>query len=262
MKLPKQELLKGSRDPQGMGMLLNQAEDALQNWSPTWSPFISAPLREEAMEIIAPLHNLHWQSDGGHPEAERQRMKCIHCTEPNQVLKEIAPISGLRLEGNFLFDKATPSEISKALEINGVSSGGIGDIWLRNDRGAQALCTPEAANALNGASTKVRDVKIICERVEVSELQLPPQRLRRHLRTVEASPRIDSIASAGFGLSRAKVVKQIKEGRLRLNWEPIHQSSKKLSIGDRIQHEDKGKLEVLNLELTKRQRWRVELLRS
>ncbi|MFL0748786.1 MAG: photosystem II S4 domain protein, partial [Prochlorococcus sp.] len=64
-----------------------------------------------------------------------------------------------------------------------------------------------------------------------------------------------------FGLSRAKIVNQIKEGRLRLNWEPIRQTSRALLVGDRLQLQDRGTLEVLSLEMTKRQRWRVEMLR-
>ena len=79
---------------------------------------------------------------------------------------------------------------------------------------------------------------------------------------MEASKRIDAIASAGFGLSRAKITNQIKEGRLRLNWKTMTQSSRSVGVGDRIQLEGKGSIEVLNIELTKRERWRVELLRQ
>ena len=78
---------------------------------------------------------------------------------------------------------------------------------------------------------------------------------------MEASRRLDAIASAGFGLSRSKVTRQIREGRLRLNWHPVRQASRDLNVGDRLQLQDRGSVEVLNLELTKRDRWRVEMLR-
>jgi RNA-binding protein YlmH len=78
---------------------------------------------------------------------------------------------------------------------------------------------------------------------------------------VEASCRLDAIASAGFGLSRSKVIRQIREGRLRLNWNPVRQASRELKVGDRLQLQERGSVEVLNLELTKRDRWRVEMLR-
>jgi RNA-binding protein YlmH len=82
------------------------------------------------------------------------------------------------------------------------------------------------------------------------------------LSSVEASCRLDAIASAGFGISRSKVVKQIKEGRLRLNWEPIRLASRDLKVGDRLQLQDRGSIEVMNIERTKRERWRVEILRQ
>ena len=79
--------------------------------------------------------------------------------------------------------------------------------------------------------------------------------------TVEASTRLDAIASAGFGLSRAKIITQIKEGRLRLNWLPVKQACKELAVGDRLQLEQRGSIEIISLEMTKRQRWKVQLLR-
>ena len=54
---------------------------------------------------------------------------------------------------------------------------------------------------------------------------------------------------------------QIKEGRVRHNCEPEPDTSRELLVGDRLQLQDRGTLEVLALEITKRQRWRVEMLR-
>ncbi len=261
MNLPKKELLKGCNDRLGMEILVNQAESVLRTWKPTWSSFISAPLREEALKIMAPLNNLYWQSDGGYPGAELQRMQCIRYEDEIPICMESAPISGLHIEGNFLFDRASPKDFRNALEQIGVPKGGLGDIWINGDRGAQAICIPETAMFLDRKTSSVRDVTIKCESVPIKELRLPIHRLSKHLRTVEASTRLDAIASAGFGLSRGKVVNQIKAGKLRLNWKPIKQASKELIIGDRIQLEDRGSLEVINIELTKRHRWRVELLR-
>ena len=55
---------------------------------------------------------------------------------------------------------------------------------------------------------------------------------------------------------------EIKEGKLRLNWAPIHNASRSLCIGDRIQLEGRGTIEIISFDMTKRERWRVELLRK
>ena len=108
----------------------------------------------------------------------------------------------------------------------------------------------------------VREVEIRCESRPVEQLQQPVQRSVRTLQTVEASCRLDAIASAGFGLSRAKIVTHVKAGRLRLNWGNVRQASRELVVGDRLQLQDRGSVEVLSLTRTKRERWRVELRRS
>ncbi len=261
MNLPIQTLLKESKDPESIKPLILQAEKVLQTWDPTWSLFISAPLREEVLKLMGPFHEFNWHSDGGHSGAERHRMQCTRRKEHEPKDHAEAPIEGLLIEGNFLFDKPSTNDIRQALEHLGASEGELGDIWLRGDRGAQALCTPETALKLNKKIGMVRNVQISCEALKRTELQLPIQRLVKKLTTVEASTRIDAIASAGFGISRTKVVSQIKEGRLRLNWNKIKQPNKELTIGDQIQLEDRGTIEIIGIDQTKRQRWRVELMR-
>ena len=96
----------------------------------------------------------------------------------------------------------------------------------------------------------------------VEMLQLPSIRTTKRFTSVEASCRLDALASAGFGISRARVLQQIRSGRLRLNWQAVKLASKSLSSGDRLQLQDRGSLEVMSPELTKRDRWRVTMERS
>ncbi len=92
----------------------------------------------------------------------------------------------------------------------GAAPDQIGDLWVRGDRGGQGLCSPDSAAILHEQRGRVRDVEIRCEVLPIEALHLPSQRIPRTLQTVEASCRIDAIASAGFGLSRAKIVSTSK----------------------------------------------------
>ena len=74
--------------------------------------------------------------------------------------------------------------------------------------------------------------------------------------------RLDAIASGGFGVSRSKIVNQLKEGKIRLNWDEVTSASKLINEGDQIQLEGKGTLRILSVEITKKDRWRIELLRE
>ena len=109
---------------------------------------------------------------------------------------------------------------------------------------------------------KLREVEVEIESISISDMELPFTRLEKVIHTVEASTRIDAIASAGFGLSRSKITAQIKQGSLRLNWALNNQPSKLLNIGDLIHLEKKGSLKILNIDKTKKDRWRIKLLRQ
>ena len=95
----------------------------------------------------------------------------------------------------------------------------------------------------------------------LTALQLPAARSPRELSSVEASVRLDAVASAGFGLSRNRMVEQIRAGAVRINWQPVSSPSKELACGDRIRLEGRGELEILEIQPTKRDRWRLRMIR-
>lgn len=170
MNLPRDILLEGSSDPDGLQVLIDLATEVLRTWQPAWSTFLEAPLQEEALERLGSLSELRWQRQGGHPGAERCRLLC--CRVDDGSLEPV-PIQGLRIEGNFLFDPLVPNDLRAALVDMGAIPNELGDIWVRGDRGGQALCSPECADRLNGQSGRVREVEILCESVAIDALQLP-----------------------------------------------------------------------------------------
>jgi RNA-binding protein YlmH len=73
--------------------------------------------------------------------------------------------------------------------------------------------------------------------------------------------RLDAIASAGFGMSRSKMADLITAGDVRVNWKEITQSSHTLKPGDLVAIRGKGRLEVGEVAVTKKDRYRVQLTR-
>ncbi|GDX73771.1 hypothetical protein LBMAG40_04280 [Cyanobium sp.] len=96
----------------------------------------------------------------------------------------------------------------------------------------------------------------------VAELALPAPRPQRDLHTVEASQRLDAVASAGFGLSRNRMATLIREGAVRINWKVVTSPSRELAVGERVQLEGRGELRVEGVSETKRGCWRIHLIRS
>jgi photosystem II S4 domain protein len=263
--LPRRELLDGSRWPEALAAVLERAETCLRTWEPVWSDFLDGGVREEALERLAGLAELELHSEGGYAGAERQRLLILRRDAGLEASSLEPPISGLQISGNFLFDPADPQDLRQALESLlqelGLGGGAIGDVWLRGDRGGQALVDTAAAAALEGRSTMVRSVEVLLEPCEPAALQPPARRQPRRLQTVEASCRLDAVASAGFGLARSRMADLIRSGQVRLNWSEVSSPSRELVAGDRVQLAGKGELEVLAIEATKRERWRIELMR-
>ena len=240
---------------------LNQlAERALRTWEPLWSGFLPAPVLEEATGRLAALSELNWMTAGGYGQAERRclRLQRVELVGAEHPWAE-APLGGLQVSGNFLFDPASPADFRSALLAAGASEADLGDLWVRGDRGAQLVITEALAARWHGQQALVRTVTVDLEAIPVLDLQPPVRPQPRQLHTVEASLRLDAVASAGFGVSRNRMSGWIRQGLIRVNWKVIESPGRGLAPGDRIQLENRGELTVLAVEATKRERWRLTL---
>ncbi len=255
--LPRRDLLEGTRHPEELGALFSLAETALRTWEPQVSGFLEAAVREEAEDRLGDLSELTLASDGGHPGAER---RCLLLVRAGQ--EPVAPaLMGLEISGNFLFDPAAAADMLEGLARSGASAAEWGDLWLRGDRGAQAIVTADLAGRLDGGEGLVRTVPVRFEARPIDGLQLPARRLPRQLTTVEASLRLDALASAGFGLSRNRMANLIRQGAVRIDWTVVSSPSQPLTVGSRVQLEGRGELEVLAIDPTKRERFRIQMER-
>jgi RNA-binding protein YlmH len=103
-------------------------------------------------------------------------------------------------------------------------------------------------------------VPVKTRRLDLSELKIREPK-KKEMTTTEASMRLDAIASAGFGMSRSKMVDLISAGDVRVNWKDVTQSSHQLKSGDLVAIRGKGRLEVGEVAVTKKDRYRVQLTR-
>jgi len=260
--LLRETLSAGSPWALALEPVLAAAETALRTWQPVWTGFLSAAVREEAEIRLGSLSELTLVSDGGYPGSERRQL-LLRRTEALLPVDDQPPrVMGLELAGNFLFDPAAATDFRQALINVGAREDQIGDLWPRGDRGAQAIVCAELAQKLAGSEGLVRTVAVRFELRPVAELALPAPRPQRDLHTVEASQRLDAVASAGFGLSRNRMATLIREGAVRINWKVVTSPSRELVVGERVQLEGRGELRVEGVSETKRGRWRIHLIRS
>lgn len=256
--LPKPELLKGVENKDCLSRVLDKAEQAIKTWEVVMTDFLSPPELAEVKAAFGRLTEVSIVSWGGYPQAERQRLAIARAElplEPNQVA-----IAAVEIAGNFLFDTANHRDFLGALLGTGIVREKTGDIIVLGERGAQAIVVPELVPFLEMELKQVRSVPVKVQAIDFSELKVKEPK-KKELTTVEASLRLDAIASAGFGMSRSKMAEIITGGDVRVNWKEISSSSYQVKTSDLIAIRGKGRLEVGEIQVTKKDRYRVQLTR-
>jgi len=256
--LPREDLLKGLEHRDCAVRVLDRAEQALRTWEVVLTDFLAPPELAEIQSLFNRLTEIQILAGGGYPQAERQRLAIARSELP--LDPDSVQIVALEIAGNFLFDTASHRDFLGAILGTGIVREKLGDVLILGERGAQALIVPELAEFLQLNLTQVRSVPVKTRSIGLGELKVPPPRTKS-LTTVEASMRLDAIASAGFGMSRSKMVALIESGAVRVNWKEVAQPSHLAKSGDLIAIRGKGRLEVGEVALTKKGRHRVQLTR-
>ena len=258
------EILINSNYKKETEELINIANLAYKHWETYWTGFNSTYVCEEILKDFENLNDFKFFIYGGFSSSQRSRIACFRGDNipEEDALKSNFPAQGIKINGNFLFDNATQDDFRSLLIENGVNQVKVGDIWTIGDRGAQGIIDNLDIKHLDEKIFYLRDVKVKINVVGIDELQIPSGRSKKLVNTVEASTRLDAIASAGFRVSRTKIIERIENGMLRLNGSKVNKPTINLKIGDKLELENKGFIEILNLEITKRERWKVKLLRK
>jgi len=258
------EILVNSNYKKETEELINIANLAYKHWETYWTGFNSTYVCEEILKDFENLSDFKFFIYGGFSSSQRSRIACFRGDNipEEDALKNNFPAQGIKIYGNFLFDNATQDDFRSLLNDIGLNQFKVGDIWTTGDRGAQGIIDNLDIENLDEKIFYLRDVKVKINLVGIDELQIPSGRTKKLVNTVEASTRIDAIASAGFRVSRTKIIERIENGMLRLNGSKVNKPTINLKIGDKLELENKGFIEILNLEITKRERWKVKLLRK
>lgn len=256
--LPREELLKGVENRDSVARVIDQAEQAIKTWEVVLTDFLSPPELVEIQRVFNRLTEVQLVAWGGYPQAERQRIAIARSELP--LDQSQVSLVAVEIAGNFLFDTASHRDFLGAMLGTGIVREKTGDVIVLGERGAQAIVAPELVEFLEMSLKQVRSVPVKTQQIEVSELRVREPK-KKELTTVEASLRLDAIASAGFGMSRSKMVDFIDAGDVRVNWKEVTQASSQVKSGDLIAIRSKGRLEVGEIAVTKKDRYRVQLTR-
>jgi RNA-binding protein YlmH len=108
----------------------------------------------------------------------------------------------LKFRGTFSSTQHSRRLLEALLAI-GIAGEKVGDILAVGEAGAQAIVVPELVDYLSLNLKQVRSVPVKVSSIPLSQLKVQPLRVKS-ITSVEASLRLDAVASAGFGISRSK----------------------------------------------------------
>ncbi|XP_073221392.1 uncharacterized protein [Cicer arietinum] len=168
--------------------------------------FLTPPVLKESMQVLEKLADIKAIAQGGYPQAERCRISVGH---PDELTSDPDIISASSITGNFQFEPCSHGDFLGSILGTGISREKLGDIILQGEQGAQIIVVPELVEFLMSALDKVRNVSVTCTKIPLISLDYEPPRTKS-FKTVEASLRVDAVASAGFKVSRSKLVDMIR----------------------------------------------------
>jgi len=281
--LPRDKLLKSLKYHQidtDLGLdLIDKAEVSLRTWTTTETDFLS-PL--EASGVLSAFKDLSVgvlvSCSGGYPQAERKRVFFERAVEGIEDMVPLADeplqpfawqanvesfIAALNVQGNFMMDKATLQDFeTSVLAVDAsIKRGDIGDIIITGERGAHMLCKPQICDTVCKKLKQIRSVPLLVSRIELKDLAVRPLTVKE-ITCVEASMRLDAIASAAFGLSRSKVVKLVEQGHVSVEFKPMLNAAYNLLEGQTFAVRGSGKCVVSEVSETSKGRWRLKLTRT
>ncbi|XP_076905554.1 uncharacterized protein LOC143561320 isoform X1 [Bidens hawaiensis] len=219
--------------------------------------FLTPPVLKESMMIIEKLADVKTSVQGGYPEAERCRLSVGH---PEVLTTDPDTVAALSISGNFGFQPCSHGDFLGSILGTGIVRDKLGDILLQGEKGAHVLVVPELVDFLTMSLDKVGNVPVTCKKMPLIALEYEPPRTKT-FKTVEASTRIDAIASAGFKISRSKLVGLISDGDVRVNWVTVTKNNTTIKSGDMISVSGKGRLKIGEVKETKKGKFAVELIR-
>ncbi|CAI5519597.1 unnamed protein product [Closterium sp. Naga37s-1] len=240
--------------------VLELADRSLASYSVLHSSFLSPASQAAIMPILSNMADVTAIPSGGYFQAERCRVS-VGPTElmaaegvsavaaaddgtgdsiPALAAGYPGAVAAVRVSGAFKQSSVAHGDFLGAVLGTGITRDKVGDVILLEGEGAQVIIAPDLQDFLLSALTTVHRVPVTVQPIALSDLSVSPPRIDT-LRTVEASLRLDAVASAAFRLSRSKFTDLIAKGDVRVNWREAAKSGVVLKSGDVVSVRGKGR---------------------
>ncbi|MFP4661140.1 MAG: photosystem II S4 domain protein [Halanaerobiales bacterium] len=222
------------------GYIFDKIEMVIERKTNESTNFLNPYQTEVAAGIIKQIYDVNYIVDGGYREAERKRVTIF----PEYLFPDHvdSPVSILKLSGNFKFQPVNHQDFLGAIMGLGIKREMVGDIIITDDF-AQLMIADELKDFVSMKLNQVHEVPVEVSEIDSDNLVIPSENTKE-IRTTVASMRLDAVASAGFGDSRSKISRDIKNEKVKVNWKVETNPASDVNIGDLISIRGRGRVKV------------------
>ncbi len=245
MKAEKENILTGLRgeDRELVACTLDLAYLVQKQHQVRFTDFCNPAQQQLLANRLLQIDGLAWQGNGGYPGAERQRLVLY----PDYELDCPTGTACLEITGRFPGNaKPGHRDYLGALLGLGIKRKKLGDILI-NEQTAQVIVAEEIADFIEANLNQVGRWQVQVNSLSPEALRLPDQAVKE-IHCTLASLRVDALAAAGYGMSRSKMIAEIKAQRLSLNWKICLNPAAAVKPGDVLSLRGKGRLKVIEAE--------------
>lgn len=233
---------RATGDHEQAARILDVAESALRNRRFFVTEFLDPHAYSIAETVAAYEEGLLLQSQGGFDAAERVRAILI-CRDFRGTVP--AQVEAVGVEWNTQFYSLTHRDVLGGLLALGIKRSVVGDI-LMVPGGCQIVIDPSILPFLQQELQRLGAAMVQIKPISLSELQPRPETVKE-IRATVASLRLDSVAAAGFGVSRTQMTEDIQADKVKVNWKDAKNPSQSVKAGDVISFRGRGRVEVVEI---------------
>ena len=239
------------------GRVLDLAAKAYEENQPQATGFLDPRERDVAEAILRAVHGVRVLAAGGYPGAERRRLVIYPDYFPEEAVE--VPLAAVEVSGPGVAE-LRHGDVLGAILGTGVARDQVGDLVLAGDRW-QALITPAVVEFLCTHWRRAGRVEVQVRPIDPEQVEAPAARVKE-VRATVASPRLDAVASVGFGTSRTRMARDIRAERVKLNWKVVTDPAAPVREGDVISVRGRGRAVVERLSgVTRKGRTGITLKR-
>lgn len=230
---------KGTEGEEAAVRLVDCAEQVYKTQKYRISDFLTPYEQEIAETVAANYQGVKVEFHGGYSGAERQQAVFIYEDFPGKVQYDTAAVEVSWREE---FSQFSHRDVLGAVLGTGIERQKIGDILMAGGM-ARIVTTQKMAEFLLQQLVSVGSAGVKTAMGNLADIK--PRELRcKEITATVASLRADSIAAAGFGMSRSRAASDIEAEKLQLNWQTVKNPAQNIKEGDVLSMRGRGRCEL------------------